>query len=272
MLSTGDSRLSTALIDSHCHLADPAFAPDREPVMARARAAGVQGVVVVAEGLASAEAARAMCAGRDGFWPTAGIHPHRADEFDEAAARRIAALLEDSATVAVGETGLDYHYDRSPRERQRAAFAWHLAQAAATGKPAIVHAREADADAVALIADAPAGTTGVLHCFASGPDLLEAGLAKGFCVSFSGMITFRNWDAHWAVERVADDRLLVETDAPFLAPVPHRGKRNEPAFVVHTAAKLAALRGTSVEHIEAITTANTQRLFRLTTHPNQSAQ
>ena len=251
------------LIDSHCHLADEAFAPDREAVIARARDAGVAGVVVVAEGLASAEAARAICAGRSDLWPTAGIHPHRASEFDDAAAGRLEALLEQPDVVAVGETGLDYHYDHSPQGRQQAAFAWHLEQSALTGKPAIVHAREADADAARLIADAPAGITGVLHCFASGPELLEAGLARGFCVSFSGLVTFRNFDAQWAVTRVPDERLLVETDAPFLAPVPHRGKRNEPAFVAHTAAKLAELRGTTVERIAELTRANAVKLFRL---------
>jgi len=231
--------------------------------MARAGAAGVGGVVVVAEGLESSEAARALCAGRSDFWPTAGIHPHRASEFGAAASRRIAGLLAEGDVVAVGETGLDYHYDHSPRDLQQASFAWHLGQSAETGKPAIVHAREADADAARLISDAPAGVTGVLHSFASQDELLEAGLAKGFCVSFSGMITFRNWTAAWAVERVPDDRLLVETDAPFLAPVPHRGKRNEPAFVAATAARLAELRGTTVDHIAGITSANARRLFKL---------
>ncbi len=255
------------MIDSHCHLADPAFDADRDAVLARARAAGVDGVVVVAEGLASSDAARVLCAGRSDLWATAGIHPHRASEFDDAAAARIAALHEEPSVVAVGETGLDYHYDHSPRERQRASFAWHLAQAARTGKPAVVHAREADADAARLIGDAPAGTTGVLHCFSSGPALLEAGLARGFAVSFSGMITFRSWDHAWAVAAVPDEALLIETDAPFLAPVPHRGRRNEPAWVRATAERLAALRGTTPERIGALTAANARRLFRLPEPP-----
>ena len=232
--------------------------------MERARAAGVRGIVVVAEGPASSETARAWCAGRSGLWPTAGVHPHRASEF-EPASSRIEALTGEPDVVAVGETGLDYHYDHSPRDEQRAAFAWHLARSAATGKPAIVHARDADADAARLISEAPDGVTGVLHSFASQAELLEAGLARGFCVSFSGMITFRNWNAHWAVERVPDERLLAETDAPFLAPVPNRGKRNEPSFVAHTVAKLAELRGTTVEYMTELTTANAQRLFKLDT-------
>jgi TatD DNase family protein len=253
------------VIDSHCHLADEAFAPDREEAVSRARAAGVVGIVVVAEGLASADAARALCAGRTGLWPTAGIHPHRASEFDAPAVRRLEQLTAEPDVVAVGETGLDYHYDHSPRDRQREAFAWHLARSADTGKPVIVHAREADDDAARLIAEAPAGTTGVLHSFSSGPALLEAGLAKGFCVSFSGMVTFKSWSQHDAVRRVPDERLLAETDAPFLAPVPMRGQRNEPAFVAHTVAKLADIRGTSVERMRELTMRNAQRLFRLHT-------
>lgn len=231
--------------------------------MQRARAAGVTGIVVVAEGLASAEAARAMCAGRDGLWATAGIHPHRAADFGDSAAARVEQLASEPGVVAVGETGLDYHYDHSPREVQRESFAWHLALSARSGKPAIVHAREADADAARLIADAPPGATGVLHSFASQQELLEAGLARGFCVSFSGMITFKNWAARWAVERVPDEQLLAETDAPFLAPVPQRGKRNEPAFVAHTVQMLAEIRGVSVERMAALTETNARRLFRL---------
>jgi TatD DNase family protein len=252
------------LIDSHCHLADAAFAPDREAVVARAHAAGVGVVVVVADSVDSSEAARALCAGRSDLVATAGIHPHQASTFDAESARAVEALLAESAVVAVGETGLDYHYDHSPRERQRESFAWHLATAARTGKPVIVHAREADADAARLLQAAPAGVRGVLHCFSAGRDVLDAGLARGFCVSFSGMITFRNWDQRWAVEAVPDAQLLVETDAPYLAPVPHRGARNEPAYVAHTAAKLAELRGTSPEAIADLTSANANRLFGLT--------
>ena len=251
------------LIDSHCHLADAAFDADREAAVARARAAGVAGIVVVAERLSSAEAARALCAAVEGLWPTAGIHPHHASEFDDRAAAQLDTLLAEPDVVAVGETGLDYHYDRSPRERQREAFAWHLAASARTGKPAIVHTREADADVAQLLADAPAGVTGVLHCFSGSRELLEAGLAAGLCVSFSGMVTFAKWDQHWAVAAVPDDRLLIETDAPFLAPAPHRGKRNEPAFVASTAARLAELRGTDPDRLAALTTANAVRLFHL---------
>ncbi len=251
------------LIDSHCHLADAAFDADREAVLGRAREAGVLVVVVVADGLDSAERARSLAATLPGCAATAGLHPHRATEWNDRAADRLAELLRQPDVVAVGETGLDYHYDHAPREAQRAAFAWHLARSAECGKPVIVHAREADGDVARLIADAPAGTRGVMHSFAGSPELLEAALARGFSVSFSGMITFKNWRAHRTVERVPDERLLVETDAPYLAPVPHRGHRNEPAFVAATAAKLAEIRGTTAEHIAELTTANAMRLFGL---------
>jgi TatD DNase family protein len=251
------------LLDSHCHLADPAFDADRDAVLARMREAGVGGAVVVADTLASSGRARDLCEGRRGLWPTAGIHPHHAGAFDATAAERLEALLAAPDVVAVGETGLDYHYDHGPRERQREAFAWHLAASARTGKPVVVHAREADDDVARLIAEAPDGVTGVLHCFSAGRAVLEAGLARGFCVSFSGMVTFRAWDQRWAVEAVPDDRLLVETDAPYLAPVPHRGTRNEPAFLARTAARLAELRGLDTARLTELTAANTRRLFSL---------
>ncbi len=255
------------LVDSHCHLADAAFAADREAVAARARAAGVGAVVVVADRLETSETARALCAGRSDLWATAGVHPHHAATFDAQAAGALDQILADPEVVAVGETGLDYHYDHAPRERQREAFAWHLAASSRAGKPVVVHAREADADVVRAIADAPDGVTGVLHCFSAGPEVLEAGLARGLFVSFSGMVTFRGWDQAWAVERVPDDRLLVETDAPYLAPAPHRGRRNEPAYVALTAARLAALRGTTLERLSELTTANALRLFRIPVTP-----
>jgi len=250
------------LVDSHCHLADPAFDADREVVLSRALAAGVAAIVVVADGVGAAERCLALAA-RPGLFATAGVHPHHASRFDGRAAERLDELLAHPRVVAVGETGLDYHYDHSPREAQREAFAWHLARAAATGKPAVVHSREADADTARLLADAPAGLTGVLHCFSAGPEVLEAALARGLAVSFSGMLTFKSWDGRWALERVSEDRLLVETDAPYLAPAPHRGRRNEPAFVAATAARLAELLGTDPARAAALTAANARRLFHL---------
>jgi TatD DNase family protein len=259
------------LVDSHCHLGDAAFDADRGEVLARAAGAGLEAVVVVADSVPESERCLAL-AGQGveaglRLVATAGVHPHRASSFDAAAAEALERLLASPLVVAVGETGLDYHYDRSPRERQREAFAWHLAQAAQGGKPVIVHSREADEDTARLIADAPAGLTGVLHSFSAGRAVLEAALARRLHVSWSGMITFRSWALHWAVEAVPDELLLVETDAPYLAPVPHRGKRNEPAFVAATAARLAELRAVSAERMAELTTANARRLFGLGSIP-----
>jgi len=255
------------MIDSHCHLVDDAFAADRDEAVERARAAGVDGIVVVAESVASSEAARALCAGRSGLWPTAGLHPHRGIDFNDESAMALARLQGLADVVAVGETGLDYHYDHSPRERQRASFEWHLSQSAVTGKPCIVHAREADEDVARMIADAPAGASGVLHSFSGGRELLLAALERGFAVSFSGMVTFAKYDQQWAVEMVPDDRLLIETDAPFLAPAPNRGRRNEPSYLPRTAARVAEIRGASVERIAELTRNNAIALFRLSHAP-----
>lgn len=260
------------LIDSHCHLADDAFDADRDAVLSRARAAGVVGIVTVAESLESATACVALARSHAGLAATAGIHPHQAATFSAATAARVAELLDDPAVCAVGETGLDYHYDFAPRDVQREAFAWHLEQAAERGKPVVIHSRAADEDTARLVRAAPAGLNGVLHCFSAGPVVLEAALERGLCISWSGMITFRNWKAQWALERVPDDLLLVETDGPFLAPVPHRGQRNEPGFVAFTAAKLAQLRGVAAARIAALTTANARRLFgrSFTSNPTDS--
>ena len=258
------------LIDSHSHLADPAFDPDRAAVLARARAAGVEVVVCVADTVPASERCLDLAASHPAateaaprLAATAGLHPHHASAFGDAAAAALARLLDDPRVVAVGETGLDYHYDRSPRERQREAFAWQLAEAARRGKPVVVHSRDADDDTARLLLDAPAGLTGVLHCFSAGRPVLEAALARGLCVSWSGMITFRRWDLAWALAEVPDERLLVETDAPYLAPVPHRGQRNEPAYVAATAARLAELRGMAPERLAELTASNARRLFRL---------
>ncbi|MDP3772723.1 MAG: TatD family hydrolase [Gemmatimonadales bacterium] len=251
------------LVDSHCHLGDAAFDADRVEVVERARAAGVGVIIVVADTVAASDAAVAISRSGEGLAATAGIHPHQASEFEPASALELERLFSDPAVVAVGETGLDYHYDHSPRDRQREAFAWHLGQAAERGKPAIIHSREADEDTARLLSEAPAGLTGVLHCFSSGPAVLDAALARGLLVSWSGMITFRKWDAAWAVERVPDDRLLIETDAPYLAPVPYRGKRNEPGFLPATAKRLAEIRGTTPERIAELTGENARRLFKL---------
>ena len=254
-----------SFLDSHAHLADPAFAEEADAVIARAREAGALGIVCIGESLAAAARARGVAARHPDFvWWTAGVHPHDAAGFD--AARDVPAIaqaLVDGA-VAVGECGLDYHYDHSPRERQRAAFAAQLALAAEVERPVVVHTREAEDDTRALLLDgAAAGAVGVLHCYTGSHALAEAALSVGWYVSFSGIVTFRRWSDAALLRLVPEERLLVESDAPYLAPVPHRGRRNEPAWVRHTVARLAEVRGVDAAALGAATAANARRLFAL---------
>ncbi|MGH7704147.1 MAG: TatD family hydrolase [Gemmatimonadales bacterium] len=248
------------LIDTHAHLADAAFRDDVGEVLSRAWAGGVGHVVVIGESPPAAARALALAAGEPRVSATAGIHPHGASGWGPAQAAWLREILGDSRIVAAGEMGLDYHYDHSSREAQRAAFEAQLALAAELGKPVVVHAREADDDVAALLRN-QAGVTAVLHSFSSGLDLLRLGLALGHYVSFSGMTTFKNWGLDEAVRETPLDRLLIETDAPYLAPVPHRGRRNEPAFVRLVAARLAAVRDIPVEELIAATAANAARVF-----------
>ena len=248
------------LVDTHCHLADAAFAGDAREVVDRAIAAGVGHLVVVGESRQAAEQALALAAADPRLSATAGVHPHGASGWDAGAAEWLAQRLADDRVVAAGEMGLDYHYDHSPRDRQRIAFESQLEIATVAGKPAVIHSRDADEDLAAVLRNHP-GAVAVLHSFSSGPAVLEAGLALGHYVSFSGMITFKSWHQDDAIRRVPPERLLVETDAPYLAPVPHRGKRNEPALVVHVAERMAAVLGLTVDEVARITTANARRLF-----------
>jgi len=252
------------LVDSHCHLDFPEFAPELDQVVERARGAGLAGMVTICTRLTEFDRVRSVAERFAGVWCSVGIHPHEAAKEPDASVEQIVDLTRHPKVVGIGETGLDYYYDRSPRERQREIFRRHIEAARRTGLPLIVHSREAEADTVALLEEGAAkgGLTGVIHCFTSSSFLAERALAIGFCISFSGIVTFRNAETLRAVAReVPADRLLVETDAPFLAPVPHRGKRNEPAFVAHTAAFLAELRGESRERLEEETTRNFRRLF-----------
>ena len=251
-----------SLVDTHCHLGDAAFDPDRDAVLVRASAAGVSHVVVIAESLPASERAAGLARRRTGLSATAGVHPHEASAWSRDAAQRIRDLLVAPEMVAVGETGLDYHYMHAPRETQRAAFEAHLQLAAELGKPVIVHARDADDDMAAMLrALGPRPPVVVLHSFASGDHVWDAGMSIGAYFSFSGMITFKNWTQTGRLAVCPSDRLLVETDAPYLAPVPHRGKRNEPGFVRDVAERAAALRGETVETLTQRTTENARRCF-----------
>ncbi len=265
-------RRVSGYIDSHTHLADPAFDADRQDVIERARAAGAEALVCIGESIEAAGRARGIAAVLPAFvyW-TAGIHPHDAAGFEEA--RDIAAIGAelDAGAVAVGECGLDYHYDHSPRDAQTAAFRSQLRLAAERGAPVVVHTREAEDDTAALVTEAAReGVLGVLHCYTGSMKLASVALDAGWYVSFSGIITFRKWTDDELLRFVPDDRLLVESDAPYLAPVPHRGKRNEPSFVPRTIERLALARVASPDTIAAVTAANARVLFRIpSTRPSR---
>jgi len=248
------------LVDTHCHLGDPALAGEVGELLRRAAEAGVGHVVAIGESREAAEQAHALAETNPRVSATAGVHPHHADHWDAGAAQWLAEQLGSGLVVAVGEMGLDYHYDNAPRGQQRAAFEAQLALAARAGKPAVIHAREADDDVAAILRNQP-DAVAVLHSFSSGEALLEAGLALGHYFSFSGMLTFKSWQRNDAITRIPRDRLLVETDAPYLAPVPYRGKRNEPAYVVEVARRLAGVLGVSLEEVARVTTANAIRVF-----------
>ena len=248
------------LVDTHCHLADAAFRTDLPAVLQRAWSAGVGHIVVIGESRAAADAALTLAQNEPRLSVTAGVHPHDASGWGPDAEDWLGVILRDPRVVALGEIGLDHHYDHSPRDRQRQAFDAQLDLARRLGKPAVIHAREADEDVAAVLRDHP-DVKVILHSFSSGPRLLEAGLHLGAYVSFSGMATFKNWTMDDAVRQVPGDRLLTETDAPYLAPVPFRGRRNEPAFVRQVAERLAAVRGTPVNDLIASTGANAARVF-----------
>ena len=248
------------LIDTHCHLTDPAFDADRGETVERMRAAGVGRALVVESRLPELQRTLAWIGNDPTLGVATGCHPHDASSWDEALRHLVIDAWRHPSVVAAGEIGLDYHYDHSPRDIQRRAFSEQLALAAESSMPVVIHAREADADVVAVLREQPHATI-VLHSFSSGPELRDAGLGHGWYFSFSGMVTFKSWAQADTVRMVAADRLLIETDAPYLAPVPHRGKRNEPAFVAAVAAKVAELRGVSADEIARITTANAMRLF-----------
>ncbi len=252
------------LIDSHCHLDFPDFDEDRGEIIARAVEAGVGRMVTIGTRLSAFPDVLAIARGAAGIDCTLGVHPHHVASEGIVPAAMLIAAADEPEIVGIGETGLDYHYDNSPRDLQRKSFLNHIAAARATGLPLVVHSRDADDDMVDILrTEMGRGRfSGVLHCFSSGRRLAEAAVALGLYLSFSGILTFKKSDALRAIARdLPGNRILVETDAPFLAPVPERGKRNEPAFVRHTAWRLAELRGVAAEEIHRETTANFFRLF-----------
>ncbi|HJQ33206.1 MAG TPA: TatD family hydrolase [Pyrinomonadaceae bacterium] len=255
-------------VDSHAHIDGEAFDADRDEVVARAREAGVRAILNVGTGDphgGELERGVAVAERYEGVYAAAGVHPHDARLYDEAAERRLLDILQGGGrVVALGEIGLDFHYDHSPREVQREVFARQLRLAKELSLPVIIHSREADEETVEILrreyAEAPRG--GVMHCFGGGMRMAEGVLELGFHISFAGNVTFKKAENLREVARIVPaERLLVETDCPFMAPVPLRGRRNEPAFVVETARFVADLRGVGSEELGRTTTANFSRLF-----------
>ncbi|HXA52270.1 MAG TPA: TatD family hydrolase [Candidatus Acidoferrum sp.] len=241
------------LVDSHCHVNDPKFDEDRDAVLERALAAGVDTMVVID--------APEFAERHPFLFATLGVHPHEASNATEETFARIRDLAQHPKVVAIGEIGLDYHYDFSPRDVQRRVFDRQLEIAAEFHKPVVIHTREAWDDTLAQMPSLPYG--GIMHCFTGTVEQASQAVERGFHLGFGGVLTFpKAEELRAAARQTPDDRLLIETDCPYLAPVPHRGKRNEPAFVVETARRLAEVRGTSLEAIAALTTSNFQKLMR----------
>jgi len=263
----------TGFIDSHAHLADPVFDDDRDAVVSRLRDAGGRAVVCIGESIDAGQRAAALSSAHPGFvFATAGVHPHDAASFDQARDPDAIRELITRGAVAVGECGLDYHYDHSPRDAQRRAFAAQLVLAKESDRPVVVHTRDAEDDTRAMVVEAGrAGVRGVLHCYTGSEALAEAALGVGWYVSFSGIVTFKNWANDAVIRRVPDDRLLVESDSPYLAPVPNRGRRNEPAWVSFTVARVGAVRGVEPASLAATTTRNAMRLFGLSPHSESNS-
>jgi TatD DNase family protein len=253
------------LIDHHTHLDFKDFAPERDAVVARAAAAGVTRMITISTRIAKYDSYREIAERYPGVFFSVGTHPHYADEELQVPVERLVALAAHPKCVAIGEAGLDYYYaDKAPRDAQRTGLLMHIEAARRTGLPLVIHSRDADDDMGDLLeAEMAAGRfTAVLHCFTGGERLAERALALGLYLSASGVITFKTSDALRAIFAAAPlERILVETDAPYLAPMPFRGKRNEPAYVAKTAAVLAELRGLPFEALAAATWANTHRLY-----------
>lgn len=252
------------LVDSHCHLDFPEFAAELPEVVARARAAGIGRLVTISTRVKRFPEILAIAERFEEVVCSVGTHPHQAAEEPDVTTADIVALAAHPKVVAIGEAGLDYFYDTSPRDVQERVFRTHIAAARETGLPLVIHARDADADTAAILEEESArgAFPFLLHCFTAGPDLAKRALALGGYISFSGILTFKkSKDIRAIAAEVPDARILVETDAPFLAPTPHRGKRNEPAFVRETAKVLAATRGVTPEAIAEQTTRNFFTLF-----------
>ena len=254
-------------IDSHCHLEAETYGDELPAVLARAREQGVAGFVTIgsSDSLAACREAIALAERHPDVWATLGFHPHYASAADETSLTRVAELAQHPRVVALGETGLDYHYDRSPREVQRRVFARFLDMARVLAKPVVIHNRDSDADCMEIMRAERAGDIGgVVHCFSSSWDLAKLALDMGFFLGFTGIVSFKKAEeVRDVARRTPLDRIVIETDSPYLAPRPHRGRRNEPAYVVHVAEALAQALRLGVDEVIAVTSENTRRLYRL---------
>jgi TatD DNase family protein len=252
------------LVDSHCHLDFDDFGSDMEAVLARAKESGVERMLTICTRVTKFDQVLAIAAAHDNIRCTVGIHPHEAEHEPDVDVARLVELAKHPKVVGIGEAGLDYFYDKSPRERQQQVFATHIEASRVSGLPIVVHSRDADEDTVRLLQAGArlGGLTGVIHCFTSTQYLADAALEMGFYISLSGIVTFKSAGALRDVAKsIPLDRLLVETDSPYLAPIPMRGKRNEPSFVRHTATYVADFLGLSLADLAEKTTANFDRLF-----------
>jgi len=258
------------LVDSHCHLDFPDFAPELEAVVARAEAAGVGRMVTISTRVRRHAQVLAIAERFPNVTCSVGTHPHHAHEELDITAEELIARAQHPKVVAIGEAGLDYHYDNSPRAAQEQGFRTHIAAARATQLPLVIHAREADEDTARILEEemGKGPFPAVLHCYTGGPELARRAIALGHSISFTGIVTFKNSGALREIaESLPADRFLVETDAPYLAPLPYRGKRNEPAYVAEVARVLAEVRGVSAEEIARQTTENFFRLFSKVSRP-----
>jgi len=264
----------SSLIDSHCHLDFPDFSEETEAVVARARAAGVSGIVTISTRIRRHAEVLSIAERFPQVYCSIGTHPHHAQEELDITVEELIARTRHPKVVAIGEAGLDYHYELSTRGAQEQGFLNHIDAARKTGLPLVIHSREADADMMAILTEeaGKGAFPAVLHCYTGGRDLAERAIALGLFISFTGILTFKKSEDLREIARgLAADRILVETDAPYLAPVPYRGKRNEPAYVVETARVLAEIRETSLEHIARQTSDNFFRLFSKVPRPIAAA-
>jgi len=263
------------LVDSHCHLDFDDFDADRDAVLTRAKAAGVEMMVTISTKVTEAEKIIALAESDPALVCSVGIHPHEAGREPVTSAEQLVELARHEKVVGIGETGLDYFYEHSPRDAQQRNFRAHIAACRESRLPLIVHARDADEDTADILEDEmkQGDYPGLIHCFTAGPELARRALDIGFYISISGIATFKNaTELRETIKAVPLERLLVETDAPFLAPVPHRGKRNEPSFVADTATMLAALKGVSTEELARVTTYNFFTLFSKAKRPGQAVE